>query len=239
MIWSKALTWEDQTDSCNCLQDDPATASFTCYRLNGGEQLTLPARQDSVRILFLCKGSVQANETALKEKGVYIGTPGKELSLTAKENCLALEICRWVTPEEFGELDMSAFPYALDYDRAATYTEECKSPKTISRMLIPARIVPRFAMGSVQTQGVDRVDPHCHPDLDQYFYGLAENDCFAMIDGQPFHFGGSTLMHIPLGSHHGVILEEQHVCHYLWIDFLLNQKGLEYLDRAHVETKNP
>ena len=226
-------------DSRSCLQDDPATAVFTCYRLNGGEQLTLPGRQDAVRILFLCMGNASADETALREKSVYIGVPGKELPLIAKKNCLVLEICCWVTPEEYRELDMGAFPYALDYDRAATYTEECKSPKTVSRMLVPPRIVPRFAMGSVQTRGVDRVDPHCHPDLDQYFYGLAENNCFVMIDGKPFPFGGSTLMHIPLGSHHGVTLEEQHVCHYLWIDFLLNQKGLEYLDRAQMEPNDP
>lgn len=100
-------------------------------------------------------------------------------------------------------------------------------------MLVPARIVPRFAMGSVQTSGPDFIATHTHPMVDQYFFGLEENRCIALIDGKEVPFGGNTLLHIPLGADHGVKLEYHHVCHYLWIDFLLNEDGLEYMDQAH------
>ena len=90
-----------------------------------------------------------------------------------------------------------------------------------------------FAMGSVETYGKDRIEQHSHPHLEQYFFSLAENNCIALIDDLQYPFGPNSVLHIPLGSNHGIHLDDEHSCHYLWIDFLLNEEALEYLDTAH------
>ena len=79
----------------------------------------------------------------------------------------------------------------------------------------------------------DLIAKHTHPMLEQFFFGLDENNCIALIDDVRYPFTGNMLLHIPLGSDHGVLLEETHACHYLWMDFLLNEEALRYMDEAH------
>lgn len=204
-------------------------ANFLIHQLKAGETLYLPVCERAVRILFLCGGKAETDAYVLEERAVYIGDPQKALSLKAAADSTVLEILRYT---ETCEMQNDCYPYVLQYNDAPTYTEDCKSLKTTSRMLIPPRVVPRFAMGSVQTAGEDLIAPHRHPDVDQYFYGLPENNCILLVDDreQPF---GNELLHIPLASEHGVKLESHHTCHYLWMDLLLNTQALEYMDEAH------
>lgn len=221
-----------------CLMDQEiAGTKVTCHVLPAGQSVRLPACEDFVRILFLCAGEVtlQAAEShTFTGRGVYIGRVDETITATAQTDTKILELCLRLAPEEFTSvLHRKALPYCLAYTDAHTYTEDCKSPKTTSRMLVPQRLIPRFAMGSVETYGKDLIAKHTHPMLEQFFFGLEENNCIALIDDVQYPFTGNMLLHIPLGSDHGVYLEDAHACHYLWMDFLLSEEALQYMDEAH------
>ena len=135
------------------------------------------------------------------------------------------------------KVDKSALPYALRYDDAVKYREDCKSEKTVSRMLLPEGIIPRLAIGSVQTTGPDRVERHEHPYCDQLFFSLAENDMIVEMNNVEMPMGGTTLLHIPLASSHGVAIPPSGIAHYIWIDFIVDPRGIEYMHTAHEEIK--
>ena len=223
----------------HCLMDQeiPGTR-VTHYSLNGSEKLCFPASEAFISIWIVCAGQVSisagADIAVVKERGVYAADPTKAVELSSPTGADVLELRRYISPKELKDVCAEAeLPYAVDYDNAPTYTEDCKSAKTVSRMLIPARIVPRFAMGSVETRDEDLVAQHTHPMLEQYFYGLQDNSCELLIDNNAFPFAGNTLIHIPLGSNHGVRSADGQVIHYLWMDFLFDEEGLAYMDREH------
>jgi quercetin dioxygenase-like cupin family protein len=127
-------------------------------------------------------------------------------------------------------------PFALEYKDASTYSESFKSAKTISRTLIPKGIIPRFAAGSVQVIGPDAVGEHSHPMLEQYFLGLPGCNATVKADGETAKLGAWTLLHIPLGSTHGVSVDEGNELHYVWIDLFRDLAGEAWLD-GHIEKK--
>ena len=230
---------DDSIAAEQCLMDQeiPGTR-ITRYRLLSGEKLIRTGANDLVRIWIVCAGSISISvgteTTSVSERGIYAADPRKEAALLASDDAEVIELCRYVSPQEYNELcAQNMLPYLVDYDKAPTYTEDCKSAKTVSRMLIPARIVPRFAMGSVQTKDDDLVEQHSHPMLEQYFFGLRDNSCELLIDDSVFPFAGNMLVHIPLGSNHGVRSNAGQVIHYLWMDFLFDEEGLLYMDREH------
>lgn len=207
------------------------------HAVPAGETKHLEPVACGARIIFLCCGDVRAqsgnDERRLSDRTVYIGNTNAALDITAAADCNFIELIRQLDETEIVEIDSANLPYSLSYYDAQKYTEECKSPKTISRMLIPARIIPRFAMGSVETGGDDKVDKHTHPMLEQYFFGLSDNNCCLVVDDVKVPFGGNELVHIPLGSDHGIISEGSQKVNYIWMDFLFDEKSLEYMDDAH------
>lgn len=222
---------------CMMDQEIPGT-KVICHVLQPGDVICLAPSSEFVRIMFVCSGDVTITSDATSrhfdQRGVFIGKPHKDLTMEAKSPAQVLELCRWLTADEYAEVVSSdQLPYDLNYADAVRYTEACKSPKTTSREIVPQRLIPRFAMGSVETYGRDRIEQHSHPHLEQYFFSLAENNCIALIDDLQYPFGPNSVLHIPLGSNHGIHLDDEHSCHYLWIDFLLNEEALEYLDTAH------
>lgn len=120
-------------------------------------------------------------------------------------------------------------PYLKGFQECETYGEKIKSPKTCSRTLLPHGIVPRMAIGTVETTGPDQVALHCHPMLEQYFLGLEDNDITVIADGKRIPLKADELFHIPLGSNHGAAVEEGCRLNYLWIDFFHDRSGLEWL----------
>ena len=106
----------------------------------------------------------------------------------------------------------------------------------MERELVRQRIVPGFCMGSVESFGYDKVAQHPHPMLDQFFFSFPENEVEVLIDDFRIPMGGDTLLHIPLGSNHGVEVREGRHMHYIWIDFFLGQEGLDRLDGSHKHT---
>jgi hypothetical protein len=126
------------------------------------------------------------------------------------------------------------YPYFMSYAQCKTYQEEIKSEKTVSRMLVPEQVVPRLSIGSVQTTGPDIIAAHQHPMLEQLFYGLKENSCNVHADGHETFFGERTLLHIPLGSNHGVRVDEGNTIHYMWMDFFRHQEDVSYITESHI-----
>ena len=126
--------------------------------------------------------------------------------------------------------------YFTKFRDCQAYTEKIKSPKTVSRTVLPKDHVPRLAMGTVETSGPDRVGAHEHPMLDQLFLGLSDNDIIVHADDAEVRFGAYSLLHIPLGSSHWVEAEEGRRMYYMWMDFFLTKEGQEWLKtHQHVE----
>ena len=126
------------------------------------------------------------------------------------------------------------YPYFRNYSDCKTYLEDIKSEKTISRMIIPENIVPRLSIGSVQTAGPDYIAAHEHAMLEQLFYGLPGNSCFVFTDEHKIYFRENELLHIPLGSNHGVRVDKGNNLFYLWIDFFKHQDDMSYITDAHI-----
>jgi len=138
-----------------------------------------------------------------------------------------------LTAEEMS--DIAARPesknetYLKRFKECEPYGEKIKSAKTVSRTLFPRGIVPRLAIGTVQTTGPDQVALHRHPMLEQYFLGLEGNDITVIADDIRTPLGAYELFHIPLGSNHGAEVADGRKLHYIWIDFFKDRKGEEWL----------
>jgi len=126
-----------------------------------------------------------------------------------------------------------AEPYVKRFSECPAYTESIKSAKTVSRMLLPERKVPRFCMGNVRTEGPDKVDSHEHAMLEQLFLGLPGCRCTCKADGQTAMLVENMLLHIPLGSTHSVSVDTGDVLYYVWLDFFLTAAGEKYMDEQH------
>jgi len=132
--------------------------------------------------------------------------------------------------------DFKNFPeenkYSLFYKRfkdCEPYTEKIKSPGTVSRTVLPADIVPRISLGTVETTGPDEVGAHEHPMLEQLFLGLADNDITVYADEAQTNFKAFSLLHIPLGSRHWVSVDARKKMNYMWMDFFLTKAGEAWL----------
>jgi hypothetical protein len=130
-------------------------------------------------------------------------------------------------------LKINQEPYFTTWSKCKKYKEAIKSAKTINRMLLPENIVPRFCLGSVETAGPDKVGTHAHPMLEQLFFGLKMNDCIVTADEEKTSFRENDLLHIPLGSEHGVLVNNGKKLCYIWIDFFHNREGMQYIAENH------
>jgi quercetin dioxygenase-like cupin family protein len=99
--------------------------------------------------------------------------------------------------------DLNRAAYVKTFKECEPYGEAIKSAKTVSRTLLPKDIVPRMAIGTVETTGPDQVAPHRHPMLEQYFLGIEDNDITVVSDDTRTALKANDLFHIPLGSNHG------------------------------------
>lgn len=132
--------------------------------------------------------------------------------------------------------DLASYPqenkhtiFFTKFSDCESYTEKIKSPKTISRTVLPQDIIPRVALGTVETAGPDEVGAHKHPMLDQLFLGLTNNDIVVYADGKSVEFGEYSLLHIPIGASHWVTVGEEKTLYYMWMDFFIDREGQEWL----------
>ena len=192
-------------------------------------------------------GSVKANKEKfdIVPETVLVQNEIKNLTIQAdKQDTLHfLKISSKLTEQD--KLDLKTFPkentqkiYFKKFTDCEAYTEPIKSPKTVSRTIFPNKYIPRIAMGTVQASGPDKVDPHEHAMLEQLFLGLAGNDITVSADDAEANLPEYSLLHIPLGSSHGVKVDQGKEMYYIWMDFFLDKKGEEWL-KTHNTIKKP
>ncbi|MFT3705191.1 MAG: cupin domain-containing protein [Agriterribacter sp.] len=209
-------------------------------RLRPKESFKYKVRPDCVSIFLMTNGKafIQQGATAFNATGLNLFVPSRNEAMIVadKEGLSMLEIVVRLTSEEMKtfEKQTQVLPYFVDYTKCRQYREAIKSEKTISRMILPENIVPRFCMGSVQTTGIDEVGEHKHPILEQLFYGLSGNDCVVSADSVKTDFRENELLHIPLGSKHGVKVEQGKILNYIWMDHFRSADDMRYIKDNHI-----
>jgi hypothetical protein len=162
------------------------------------------------------------------------------IEVPAGEELHFLQFTKKMSPQDIE--DMQNFPeenkydlYFTRFDDCESYTEKIKSPNTTSRTVLPADIIPRVALGTVEAPGPDEVGAHKHAMLDQLFLGLTDNDVIVHADSLSTEFTEYALLHIPIGSSHWVTVQENKEMYYMWMDFFLTKEGQEWL-KTHKPT---
>jgi len=198
-------------------------------------------------IYLFIKG--QGNVNINKEKydivpeTILLPNSAQEISINASKNDTLhfLRISSKLTEQDI--LDLKTFPkentqntYFAKFTDCEAYTEPIKSPNTISRTVLPNKYIPRIAMGTVETMGPDKVDPHEHGMLEQLFLGLTDNHVIVYADEAKIDFPAYSVLHIPLGSSHSVEAKKGDKMYYMWMDFFLDKKGEEWL-KTHKTVK--
>jgi len=195
------------------------------------------------RIFVLITGRVvlenDGKQYEYDERVTFVPMLETDLTIYAQSHAALLEIQWDIASEDAAMLEeyQTKFPICVPYKDSIQYIDPNKSVKTISRMMIPQRQIPRFSLGSVESYGYDYVRPHNHPMLDQFFFSFPENDMEVIINGEKIHMGGNMMLHIPLGADHGVEVTGDRHMHYMWIDFMPdNELALQRLDARHIPT---
>lgn len=211
------------------------------HSLLKGDVLTLVPEKGRGRVLLFVSGKGRADNGgmsfAVTEVALLAPKCDAPLAITAIDTPLeVLELVIALSPEDLAVLqnNREKYPFFITYSECKTYRERIKSEKTVNRTLLPELVFPRLAVGSVQTTGPDRVGAHEHPMLEQLFFGLKGNHCLVRADEHEALFGESVLLHIPLGSTHGVEVEAPNELHYIWIDLFRNQADMDYIAGEHI-----
>ena len=204
-------------------------------------KLSVVPRKDRARIVLFVggRGVAAVSDRVYPVNGIAILCPPFDTAfeVQADETVVKyLEILMTVTPAEYASrVDLNRqLPYFLNYSECDQYREQIKSVKTISRTLLPVDIIPRLAIGSVETTGPDTVQTHQHRMLEQLFFGLPGNNSRVTADDQEVEFKENVLLHIPQGSHHGVTVKQGNTLHYLWIDFFISAQDTSYIADTHI-----
>ncbi len=202
-----------------------------------GGQANLISPADKQHICFVVGGTGRM-QTAnsghdLMDKDLFAAQPDTRTIFSAETPCTLLLIAMDLYPQEAANPKTAIYPVVRRYSMCEKYRDYFKTPKTVSRTLVHPFTLPRFSMGSVETTGADRIEPHAHPMLDQLFFSFADNFCTLLVDGARHPFAGNCLLHVPLGSEHGIDAAPGDVVNYLWIDFFAKSEDMEYLVKFH------
>jgi hypothetical protein len=217
-------------------------ASVYYHGMLSGDKVTYENSPDVLKTFFLINGEISFSNgkrnDCFKERASYVADLSEKLEINCLSNAQFIEI-QWMLSDNdkrFIKDNKVELPMTQLYYDCEQYRETFKSPKSISRSVIGHHALPRFCMGSNESYGPDRVEPHAHPLLDQFFFSFPDNEVSLLIDDQIQHYPGNTLIHIPLGSNHGVQIEAGKKMNYMWIDFIIDPKGVDYLDEVHQPT---
>ena len=215
-----------------------------CHVIAPGATLTIEPVQMQGRVYLFVEGSgsLDSGGERYEVTEMVFYAPRHDAALTMHSNltgdtslrCLELIVDQ--SPTDLQELQDAGdrYPLFLSYSDCKTYRERIKSEKTVSRTLLPEHTFPRLCIGSVETTGDDRVAAHEHPMLEQLFFGLRDNDCIVTADETSLAFGEGILLHIPLGSSHGVEVHEPRRLHYIWIDLFRDRRGMDWITQEHI-----
>jgi mannose-6-phosphate isomerase-like protein (cupin superfamily) len=210
----------------------------TTYYLQGtGSGHTPSPHLSHGQIFFFVRGvgEILTGDKTLQisEMAAFVARGNTPVRITATAAPLEyLEILVGLLGDEVSQFRRSS-PVFIRYSECVPYTEAIKSPRTTSRTIVAPTTVPRFCMGSVNARGPDEVAPHSHPMLEQLFFGLPGNACMVTADDAEAVLGERTLLHIPLGSRHGVRVHEDSRMHYVWMDFFRREEDLAWVQEQH------
>ncbi|WP_421897560.1 hypothetical protein [Marinoscillum sp.] len=203
------------------------------------QTISLSGEHVSMFLFVSGNGTLQADSTVYNLVPESIAIPMNDtdqvqFKVPAGEELHFLQFTKKLSTQDLE--DLKNFPEENKYDLFFTrfedcepYTEKIKSPNTVSRTVLPADIVPRVSLGTVEAMGPDEVGAHKHPMLDQLFLGLSNNDVVVHADAASTAFKEFSLLHIPIGSSHWVTVGENKKMYYLWMDFFLTKEGQEWL----------
>ncbi len=209
------------------------------YTVKGKYTLTF-SKNCAVFIIGLKgKGTLLSNfgQQILEKESLVVlpfGTDSLDFEITGNEAFHFIEFSK-----EYSNMDKSSDQsfdlslrdfYFAKFENCKPYTEEIKSPDTISRTVLPSGIIPRVALGTVESKGPDKVGEHAHPMLEQLFLGLENNNITVHADDSFCKMGEYSLLHIPLGSKHWVEVEKGCKMNYMWMDFFLTKAGEKWLE---------
>ncbi|WP_277483510.1 hypothetical protein [Catalinimonas alkaloidigena] len=238
-----------QTFTEELLVDEIADTKIEHLAYVGPNEQTVTLSDGYVSMFLFVSGhgSIYADSVTHKLTPESIAIPMNEISRVQFEvpEGEELHFLRFTKKLSAQDLeDLKSFPeenkYKLFFTRfedCEPYTEKIKSPNTISRTVLPADIVPRVSLGTVEAMGPDEVGAHEHPMLDQLFLGLSDNDIVVHADNASTQLKQYALLHIPIGSSHWVSVGENKKMNYMWMDFFLTKEGQEWL-KTHKPVSN-
>ena len=181
------------------------------------------------------EGEILAGDNSRRVSGmaVFVARGNHSICIRATSAALEyLEILVTLHDEKAQQFRRGNAVFA-SYSECESYTEAIKSAGTTSRTIVPPETAPRFCMGSVEAWGPDEVAPHAHAMLEQLFFGLPGNTCLVTANSSEAMLGERTLLHIPLGSTHGVRVHAGCRMHYLWMDFFRRQEDVAWVRDQH------
>lgn len=197
-------------------------------------------RKDAKFIYLFIKGTgtvtINNKEYDIVPETILLPNSNLKIAVNASKNDTLhyLKIASKLTQQDL--LDLETFPkentntvYYKKFTDCESYTEPIKSPNTVSRTILPNKFIPRIAMGTVQTKGPDKVGAHEHGMLEQLFLGLTDNKVVVFADEAQIKFPEYSILHIPLGSSHSVVVNKDEIMYYVWMDFFRDKKGEEWL----------
>lgn len=243
VIMEKIDVTKSENQSLELCKGEISGARPVHHTIKSGNELVFKANCGYYHVLILVDGkadfSTDGKNFSFDSRTSFVPSPDKSLTVKADTDVQLLEIQWDIMDGDDEDIKQynTTFPVVVPYQDSVQYIDPNKSEKSISRMMIPHEILPRFTMGSVESYGYDLVRPHAHPMLDQFFFSFPENDMDVIIDDEKYNMKGNTIMHIPLGSNHGVEVTGDRHMHYMWIDFMPDKEaGLKRLNFSHRPT---
>lgn len=208
--------------------------------LRGGIANKYLPEENELRILLFTDGNGSILQDGVNytidEPTLFVPDIHREFIISSgKKDLSYLELILHLSAEDLkwlGERE-DKFPFLIPYSECREYVDDIKSGKTVSRIILSEDIVPRLCIGSVKTSGPDEVEAHTHPMLEQLFFGLAGNDVVVLADSAEARFLEKDLLHIPLGSSHGVKVAAGKELHYVWIDIFHSLEDIDYIKDNH------
>jgi len=230
-----------QSFSEELLAGEIANTNIQHLALVGSNKQSITLKEGYINMFIFIRGygSLQADTLKYNIEPESIAIPmGKtkhiQIEVPEGEELHYLQFTKQLSAQDLE--DLKNFPEENQYDLFFTrfadcepYTEKIKSPNTTSRTVLPADIIPRVSLGTVEAMGPDEVGAHSHPMLDQLFLGLTDNEVIVHADSASTTFKQYELLHIPIGSSHWVSVDENKRMYYLWMDFFLTKEGQEWL----------
>ena len=219
-----------RSGSYNALAKIIKSAEIYLHKIDNEYELK-KQKNSKLSIFFIVEGEAGFNGKYLPEFTTVIPSTNEEYVFFSKRASI-LEIELNLCKEQIKETS-EKLPLIIKYSETRAYKEDCKSEKTTSRMILDDGVIPCFAMGSVETCGPDCVAEHEHANVDQFFFSLPGTETYLTVSGEKLLFPEKTAMHVPLGSSHGVAVNEGAKLHYLWCDFYLDETTSDYIKTAH------